>query len=124
MVMDIVARVYLAPFEWGVSDCCTRACDVFAELHGVDPMAPLRGKYSDRRGALRLVRAAGGWRPMCSNLAARAGLVPGVAVPGSLGLVAQPGRSVLAVRVPEGWALPLDGGLAVEPRALESWGVQ
>lgn len=123
MVIALVDRIYLRPFEWGVSDCCTRACDVFAALHGVDPMAPLRGRYKTRLGALRLIRRMGGWQAMTEALAAQAGLVPGGAAQGDLGLVETGRGPGLAVRALHGWAAPLDNGVVILPRALASWGV-
>ena len=69
MVIDLVDRIYAGPIVWGSSDCCTRACDVFAALHGVDPMAPLRGRYSSAAEALHMIRARGGWLRMCNDLA-------------------------------------------------------
>lgn len=123
--MGVVDRIYGQPFDWGVSDCCTRACDVLRELQGVDPMAPLRGAYQDLAGALALIRAWGGWRRMCAALAAQAGLVAGIARPGAaVGLVK--GAVVgfaLAVCVPRGWAASIDCGVVILPTALESWGV-
>src|SRR5690606_23486075 len=52
-VMAEAERVMLRPFEWGPCDCCSAACNVFASLWGVDPMAPVRG-YSGPLGAARL----------------------------------------------------------------------
>ncbi|WP_397544909.1 DUF6950 family protein [Roseicitreum antarcticum] len=51
--MDAVLTHMRGPFVWGASDCCTSASDVFQALHGVDPMAPLRGQYTTEAGAWR-----------------------------------------------------------------------
>jgi len=111
--MAAVLDVMAGPWVWGVSDCCSAACDVFARLHGIDPMAPLRGRFASRAEALRLIRSAGGWRPMCADLAARAGLRAGIGGAGELGLVRGGGRLSLAVGVGHGmWAGRVDGGFA------------
>ena len=125
MVMDVIDQVYLQPFEWGRSDCCTRACDVFRALHGVDPMAPLRGRYDGPVGAARLIRSFGGWSAMCSTLAAGAGLIKGAGGPGSaLGLVQSGARDfALSVAVPDGWAVPIDCGVVVVSDVKISWGL-
>lgn len=121
--MQLVDRIYAAPFVWGVSDCCTRACDVFAALHGIDPMQAWRGRYACARGAARLVRSFGGWLAMCCAMAARAGLVVGADHPGALGVVEIGRRQALAVRVPRGWAAPVEGGSVIVSRAVACWGI-
>jgi len=121
MVIALVDRIYAGPIVWGVSDCCTRACDVFAALHGVDPMAPLRGRYSSAAEALHMIRSRGGWLRMCNDLADAAGLVRGRGDVGALALVRWEGRCALAVGVPGGWAAPCEGGSAIVSRAVERW---
>lgn len=47
----------MMPFEWGVNDCMTMACDSIKAMTGVDPMANwLRGQYSTKHEAIDLVR--------------------------------------------------------------------
>lgn len=123
--MALVDQVYLQPFEWGRSDCCTRACDVYRALHGVDPMAPLRGRYDGPVSAARLIRSYGGWQAMCATLAGRAGLVQaGSEEPGAaLGLVPNGKDFALSIAVPGGWAVPVDCGVVIAPRALATWGL-
>lgn len=125
MVMALVDDIYTRPFDWGVSDCCTRACDVFAALHGVDPMAPYRGQYRTTIGAVRLIKTAGGWIAMCDDLALRAGLVPGVTRPGAaLGLVGMGDDHALSIAVPDGWAAPVDCGVVIVQDVIRSWGLR
>lgn len=55
-------------FSWGGhgggQDCCLAACDAVRAITGVDPAAPLRGTYHDRRTAFAALRRfAGGWLP-------------------------------------------------------------
>lgn len=108
---------------WGVSDCSAAACDVFARLHGVDPLAPLRGRYRTAAAA----RAAQGadWLAVCRALAGRAGLVEGAEVPGALGLIRHAEGLALAVCVRPGvWVAKTPGGLAeVRAEAECCWSV-
>ena len=101
---------------WGTADCCTGACDVFHDLHGIDPMWPLRGTYSTQRGAYREITSRGGWVQMTLDLADASGLVEGCGDVGELGLTL-PGTGtlgdgrMLAVSVGElGWILRSDLG--------------
>lgn len=123
MVIELVDDIYGRPFDWGRSDCCTRACDVFKVLFGIDPMEPLRGRYTGPLGASRAIKAAGGWLKMCDDLASRAGLEVGVTTPGALGLVENARGFVLAIQTGHGWAAPVDGGSVIVPRAVRSWGL-
>lgn len=123
--MAAVVDVMAGPWVWGQSDCCAAACDVFARLWGIDPMAPLRGRYASRRAAWRLVRAAGGWLALAPDLAARAGLVDGTGAPGEIGLLRQPTGYLLGVSVGHGqWAARIDGGFATTDCAELAWTVR
>lgn len=44
-----------AQFEWGSNDCCTFAADWVWRVTGADPMALLRGAYSDEESAARAI---------------------------------------------------------------------
>lgn len=108
------------PFVWGRSDCCTSACDIYARLHGIDPMAPLRGRYSTARGAYRLIKAYGGWLPMFRELAAQADLTLtfdwGV---GRLGLARVGEDFALVIGIEDGlWAGKVDGGMQAVSEAV------
>jgi len=48
------------PFCWGEFDCALFAADCVFALTGIDHAADYRGKYAEERGALRLVKKAGG----------------------------------------------------------------
>lgn len=114
MVTDQALSVMAGPFVWGRSDCCTCACDVFASLHGIDPMAPLRGQYRSMIAAYRLIRSYGGWVPMFAELARVSGLqaADGHAV-GRLGLAWLGHDYALAIAIEDGlWAGKVDGGMA------------
>jgi len=119
MVMAHVLEVYDAPFEWGAADCCTSACDVFARMHGVDPMAPLRGQYATRDEAWALIRRWGGWRRMFVSLTALAGLSDGSGAEGELGLVKTEAGFTLATGVGgDWWAVKMDNGFKTIPGAI------
>lgn len=85
IIWDEVERVMLRPWAWGETDCCTAACDVFRAVHGVDPMAALRGRYSTARQARALVMDRGGMGVMAGEMAALQGLQPCGSEAGAIG---------------------------------------
>jgi hypothetical protein len=120
------------PVVWGKSDCCASACDVFMELRGVDPLAPVRGRYSSVIEAARLIRAGGGFLMLARRLARHAGLSRVLPRPGSLGLT-EPGMALgpegraLAICVGRGtWiAKGIDGAVMLSDAAIcEAWDVE
>lgn len=111
-----------APWAWGSADCCTSACDAFAALHGVDPMACLRGSYGTFGGARRMIASFGGFVPMCEHLAARYHLRPGTGAPGELGVVLlSNGRHALALGTGAAWQAKSPAGTIAVPGVLRSW---
>lgn len=44
---------------WGANDCCMAVSDTYQSLLGLDLMARWRGRYTTRRGAIRIVRKDG-----------------------------------------------------------------
>lgn len=122
VVMAEVERVMSRPFAWGgrACDCSSAACDVFAALWGIDPLAPFRS-YSDRAGALRLIRAHGGAAVLADAMAARAGLRAGHAI-GGLALSGPPHRRSLLVCIEPGiWAGKSLNGFAILRSAEKGW---
>ncbi len=69
------------PFKWGESDCCLFAADALLAMTGVDVAAHNRGKYDTARGALALIKEAGGvsglvaLEPVDRKLASRGDIV-------------------------------------------------
>ncbi len=121
--MQIVLDVFDGPFVWGCGDCCTSACDVFARLFGVDPMAPLRGIYTTEAEARALIRALGGWRRMTAWLADWAGLAPGTGAAGEIGLLKMRSGHCLGVSLGHGqWAGRVTGGFQTTRDVVQSWG--
>lgn len=126
-VMAAVDDIMCQPWAWGAADCCTAACDVFMALHGVDPMALLRGRYSSRAEAARIVSSAGGFPALAEHMARRSGLVPVMAVPGAIGIshagdAKGPGRRAMMICIQPGiWAGKTADGYAMRPRAEWGW---
>lgn len=50
------SRAHTTPFSWGHWDCCLAACTAVRMMTGFDPACELRGRYSNERQALRLIR--------------------------------------------------------------------
>lgn len=120
--MMAVQDVMQGPFVWGSGDCCTSACDVFQRLHGVDPMAPLRGRYASEAEAMALIRARGGWRRMTQWLADLAGLRSGVGAAGEIGLIKLENGFALGVGMGRWqWAGRVDGGFQTVGSVVKSW---
>ena len=122
LVMAVCLEVMDRPWRWGAADCCTAACDVFSRLHGVDPMQPLRGRYSSRVGAMRLVTQEGGWLTMGEKLARRAGLVASEGGAGDIGVIRAEGQLALGICLAPGvWAAKDEAGMATVPEFVRAW---
>lgn len=110
------------PMIWGQSDCTASACAVFAALHGVDPLQPLRGTYDSPITAARMIRRAGGMLSLGRRLARVAGLRPCGEVPGAIGVLRNDGRLVAAIcLMPGKWAAKTADGFAIEREAVCAW---
>ena len=122
-VLAAALEVMDRPWRWGGADCCTAACDVFAALHGIDPMLPLRGRYASRAGALRLIAAWGGWLAMGDGLAERAGLVRADhGQPGDIGIIRDArGALALGICTERGWAGKNNSGLSLGLQPIRIW---
>jgi hypothetical protein len=116
--MNEALEVMSGDFIWSVADCCTSACDVFNRVHGVDPMAPLRGKYHDMRGAMEIIRGYGGFGLMADMLAGQANLRSSDAVPGAIGLFE---RSLVICVAPGRWAGKAKRGLVFVTKVDRAW---
>lgn len=119
VVFDVMDRRW----EWGASDCCTAACDVFKALHGIDPMASLRGKYKSQLGAAKIIAGFGGFVAMCEKLAFDANLSESSGEAGDIG-VAEMNDGVTALVIciaPNSWVGKTEGGFATVDRVLRSW---
>lgn len=118
--MAAVDAAMLQPWKWGRADCCTGACDAFAALHGVDPMASLRGRYDSAMTAARVIADAGGFAALAAGLAAEAGLAAVTEdEPGAIGVVRSgPRMGQLGICVaPGAWAIKSRHGYAIAAHA-------
>lgn len=122
VVMGHVMEVMGQRWKWGIADCSTAACDVFARLHGIDPLAPIRGSYSSALGARRV--QGSDWMAVCVWLAQRAGLRETEGRTGDLALVEGERGLSLAIGVtPAMWAGKTAGGFATVRFPVMAWGV-
>lgn len=115
-----------ADFAWGACDCALTMADWCRRVRGIDPAAPLRGRYSTARGALRTVRRRGGFEAVVRALMADAGFATTDAPrPGDVGLVEHPvAGPACAIRCALGWAVKSHAGVAVGGfPALAAWRV-
>lgn len=104
------------PFARPHDDCCALVADWIVQRTGIDPAAGFRGAYSDLRGALRLIRGAGGFLSMWRLHMTLAGFdettEPTV---GDVGVVRdRAGQDIAAIRVPTGWAAKAERGVLIE----------
>ncbi|AOF91407.1 hypothetical protein [Sinorhizobium sp. RAC02] len=126
-VMEAVERIMSVRSEWGSTDCCFAACDVFADLHGIDPMAPVRGSYVDVIGAARLLKNYGGFASMAVALAGAAGLIVSDGRTGDIGLssagvgMGPERRCLLICAKPGVWAGKTELGYGIIRNAERSW---
>ncbi|RWR31360.1 hypothetical protein D2T31_05005 [Sinirhodobacter populi] len=119
-VLTAVDAVMSRPFEWGVCDCCTAACDVFLRLWGVDPMADVRSQYMGLRGAAALIRENGGFPALVESVLAPIGLTPGHQI-GGLAMTLEGRGSLLICIQPGQWAGKTLNGFALVSRADRGW---
>lgn len=99
------------PFEWGRQDCALWAADTVLALTGDDPAAEYRGTYDDERGALQLIRDAGGMRGLV-NLPEKH---PGLAQRGDVVLAVVDRRETFGIADVGGWWAPGADGLVFRP---------
>jgi len=120
-VMEVALEIADRPWVWGQSDCCTFACDVFAAVYGFDPMASIRGTYSDQISAARLIRSRGGMMENVRRTLRDAGLVPCEPREGALGAVVEPDGTVVAAICarPGVWIVRTMRGLSSRGQAVE-----
>jgi hypothetical protein len=119
------------PFAYGRNDCSLFLADWWRCVHGVDPAAELRRRYSDEAGKDALVAQERGLQRLVSRLARSVGArrvrQPGT---GDFGLIVHGGKPYGAIctgRVGAGlcWAIRSDTGVAflTNPRVLQAWAI-
>lgn len=118
-----------ARFIWSKRDCCTAACDLFYRLHGLDPMASLRGAYTTRREAEAIISQSGGLVRLARGLAAKSGLQaipPDAAEPGDIGVIDNAELRALVISIGYGaWVGKAPRGRAIVLEGIEgAWCVK
>lgn len=76
MLADYLGEISSRRWQLGALDCCTFMAD-WLVLSGLpDPMADIRGSYSNERQFLRISRPEGGFENACAARLASIGMVP------------------------------------------------
>ena len=115
------------PFSRPDHDCCFMAANWVLAATGVDPAADLRGRYTDARGAARLLRRWGGmdcmWRVHMALAGFNTTLSP---VCGDVGVVRDlTGALVAGIRAGRTWAVKASRGVVLEDfPAVVCWSLQ
>jgi hypothetical protein len=122
-VIDAAFHAMGMPFAWsGDQDCCASACAAFERITGRDLMLGLRGTYDDRRSAIALIRARGGFLSLWEGQARLAGLGERVEATGCIGVIRVQGARwrVLGLCVEPGlWAAKSAAGVALVRAEVE-----
>ena len=127
--LEAVERALDGPRAVGRCDCVTAACDAFAEMFGIDPIATWRGRWSSDADAAAILAAEGGPVRLAVGAFLDAGLVrraPADARPGDLALLNFVGSVILGNAIGGGmFATKAPDGMAFlhERRALGCWGL-
>jgi hypothetical protein len=122
--VSIAARGWDWSREW---HCLGDVSDTFAGLFGIDPMGPVRGRYTAEIAAARAVRRAGGLDAFSASLFAAAGLVRanpqiGAIGIGPTGVPSFGGRAALICLEPGLWAgKSAKGATMIEMDDVEAW---
>jgi hypothetical protein len=122
------ARWRATPFAWGQHDCATFAAGWVLEIHGFDPLEPLRGAYATEAEYLGLLEDAGGLLALMQRAAARNGLPecgPAFAQRGDIALVRLGNEECVGLVDAVGVTVPTCERLRIAPRSaiLHAWAV-
>lgn len=55
IIARAIERAMGRPMVWGQCDCCLWVADICAEIVGVDPAEPWRGRYDSPEGAAKIM---------------------------------------------------------------------
>lgn len=108
------------PHQYGRHDCALLAAGAVQAMHGVDPAAEWRGRYTTWRGGLRVLRRCGFQDHV--DVARRLGqpVAPGFVQFGDLVAVDAPGHPALGIVTGPQVALLRPEGLAFLPLVIEA----
>lgn len=102
-------------FAWGSHDCVLMAADWIEQATGVDPIADLRGRWTDALQAARTIAEVGGLNAAVTARLGRAHDCVLMARRGDVALIVHAGRQTLAVVTDAGLACPGEAEMAVVP---------
>lgn len=92
-----VDRWCTEPFAWGSADCLLSLSDIIKDARGYDPAGYFRGRYTSKRGAIRVTREFGGFDGALEAMAHEAGwheIPPRLAKVGDIGILANASGAV------------------------------
>lgn len=113
------------PFAFGSHDCALFAADWILECTGTDPIAEIRGQWTDERSAMRILQDNGGIEALANRYLGEP-VAPLLARRGDIVLVELTGRPGLGVCLGETLGAPSDDvGVTVVSiaHAIKGWSV-
>jgi hypothetical protein len=118
----LVSQRMVAPFAWGVNDCCTFAGDVVHAITGADVLAPDLRAHRTEREALRSLQNHGDIIALTTERLGEP-VPPAYATTGDIVLVQVNGRDALAACNGAGGLMPGPNGLVAIAETLLCWKV-
>lgn len=118
-----LAEIATLEHRYGSHDCALFGSGVVLAMHGIDPAAPWRGRYTTWRGGLRILRQAG-YRDHI-DVVRHLGhpVAPGFEQIGDLVAVDAPGHAAIGVVTGSTISLLRPEGLATLPMVVETVGI-
>lgn len=112
-------------FDFGECDCALWAANWIVQRRGIDPAAPIRGRYKTRLGCMRLATRNGGFVAFTRTLLGAAGLSEtDDPKPGDVGVIETPLGPALGIKTHRGWAWKSKRGFMVVPaKHIAAWSV-
>lgn len=116
------------PARWGTDDCLCAAASVSAIIVGRDPIAGVRGRWTDEASARKFEASLGrDRREAARELGRQLGhseIRPADAKPGDLGLIKVREMVVTGCKLPGGgWFVRANKGFLVKREAVIAWSV-
>lgn len=112
-------------YRWGIDDCVLAAGDLSEILTGIDSIADLRGRWSSKAEAYRVIASLGHGLPeaMHHYLTARGfrEVKPDDATIGAWGVVENDGVATAACKVETGWFMRMDRGFRIAAAVDRAW---
>jgi hypothetical protein len=113
------------PFAWGSNDCATFAADALVALTGADPMAALRGRWTNEAQALQVLQQTGGLARAAWRVLGRPLVHLAAAPRGAVVCARMRGLPTMGLHLGAWWCAPGERGLEFRPAFEErlAWGV-